>query len=66
MDVWREGYRLPILEVLNGSRKTINTSLQRRELPNIAAFRHWYLRNRHQTASNAAQMRKDDPMPIGS
>jgi hypothetical protein len=38
--------------------KTINTSLQR-ELPNIAAFRHRCLQNRHQTASNAAQMRKE-------
>jgi len=43
--------------------KAFNTRLNRRKLPNIVAFRHWRLRNRHRTASNAAQTREDDPTP---
>jgi hypothetical protein len=38
----------------------------RRKLPTIVAIRHWFLRNAPPTAANAAQTRKDDPMPIGS
>jgi len=43
--------------------KAFNIRLQWRELPNIVAFRHWLLRSRHRTASNAAQTREDDPTP---
>jgi hypothetical protein len=46
--------------------KAFNTRPNRRKLPNIVAFRHWCLRNRRRTASNAARTREKDGFDLAA